>query len=37
MGLIVRPVLPEGWVRITAGTPEQNDRLMQAIDDLSSE
>jgi histidinol-phosphate aminotransferase len=33
-GLIVRPVPPDGWVRITAGTPDQNDRLMAAIDEL---
>jgi histidinol-phosphate aminotransferase len=33
-GLIVRPALPEGFARITAGTPEQNDRLMEALQEL---
>lgn len=33
-GLIVRPVLPEGFLRITAGTPPENDRLLEAVDDL---
>ncbi|HUG74499.1 MAG TPA: histidinol-phosphate transaminase [Acidimicrobiia bacterium] len=33
-GLIVRPVPPDGWVRITAGTSDQNDRLMAAIEEL---
>jgi histidinol-phosphate aminotransferase len=33
-GLIVRPVIPEGFLRITAGTPAENDRLLEALDDL---
>jgi histidinol-phosphate aminotransferase len=33
-GLIVRPVAPDGYLRITAGTPDQNDLLMEALGDL---
>ena len=31
-GIIVRPVIPEGWLRITAGRPEENERLVRALD-----
>lgn len=31
-GFIVRPVAPEGWLRITAGAPEENEALLSAID-----
>lgn len=31
-GIIVRPVIPEGWLRITAGTPDQNERFVGALD-----
>jgi histidinol-phosphate aminotransferase len=31
-GVIVRPVIPEGWLRITAGTAEQNERFVGALD-----
>lgn len=30
-GYIVRPVLPEGWLRITAGTPEENEGFLAAL------
>jgi histidinol-phosphate aminotransferase len=33
-GLIVRPVAPDGYLRITSGTADQNDLLMGALDDL---
>ncbi|MEI6105553.1 MAG: histidinol-phosphate transaminase [Opitutae bacterium] len=36
-GLIVRPVKPYGlpeWVRITVGTPAQNDRLLAALGEV---
>jgi histidinol-phosphate aminotransferase len=37
-GVIVRPVksygLPE-WIRVTVGTPEQNDRLLAELHDLT--
>jgi histidinol-phosphate aminotransferase len=33
-GIIVRPVIPEGWLRITAGTPGQNERLVRELDSL---
>jgi histidinol-phosphate aminotransferase len=33
-GLIVRPVQPEGFLRITAGVPDENDRLLEALDGL---
>jgi histidinol-phosphate aminotransferase len=33
-GIIVRPVLPPGYLRITAGTPEENERLVAALDAL---
>jgi len=33
-GIIVRPVIPEGWLRITAGTPDQNQRFVDALDGL---
>jgi histidinol-phosphate aminotransferase len=36
-GFIVRPVPPEGWLRITAGTPEENARLMAAIQELTAD
>jgi histidinol-phosphate aminotransferase len=32
MGVIVRPVLPAGWLRVTAGTPAQNKRFLSALD-----
>jgi histidinol-phosphate aminotransferase len=35
-GLIVRPVAPEGFLRITAGTPDQNDLLMEALEEARS-
>ena len=31
IGYIVRPVPPPGWVRVTAGTPEENDGLVEAL------
>lgn len=31
-GIIVRPVIPEGWLRITAGSPEENERFARALD-----
>jgi histidinol-phosphate aminotransferase len=31
-GIIVRPAPPDGWLRITAGTPEENERFAQALD-----
>ena len=31
-GVIVRPVLPEGWLRVTAGTPEENARFLETAD-----
>jgi histidinol-phosphate aminotransferase len=30
-GVIVRPALPEGWLRITAGAPEENARFVAAL------
>ncbi|HSM02208.1 MAG TPA: histidinol-phosphate transaminase [Acidimicrobiia bacterium] len=33
-GIIVRPVIPEGWLRITAGTPDQNQRFVDALDGI---
>ena len=30
-GIIVRPVIPEGWLRITAGTPEENQQFIDAL------
>lgn len=33
-GIIVRPVYPEGFLRITAGTPEENSRLLDAVDEV---
>lgn len=30
-GVIVRPVIPEGWLRITAGTPEENARFVAVL------
>lgn len=34
-GLIVRPVAPDGYLRITAGTPDQNDLLMEALEQVA--
>lgn len=31
VGFIVRPVPPAGWVRVTAGTPEENAGFMAAL------
>jgi histidinol-phosphate aminotransferase len=36
-GVIVRPVLPEGWLRITAGTPDENDRFLAVVDELGGQ
>lgn len=33
-GVIVRPVLPDGFVRITTGLPVENERLLDALDDI---
>ncbi|MEK7252121.1 MAG: hypothetical protein AAB198_02540, partial [Actinomycetota bacterium] len=33
-GYIVRPVLPDGWLRITAGGPEENEGVVGALDGL---
>jgi histidinol-phosphate aminotransferase len=33
-GLIIRPVIPEGWLRITAGSPEENEHLVEALDEI---
>ncbi|MEX0826034.1 MAG: histidinol-phosphate transaminase [Acidimicrobiia bacterium] len=33
-GIIVRPVPPDGWLRITAGTPEENERFARALASL---
>jgi len=33
-GIIVRPVIPDGWLRITAGTPEQNERFVSALNEI---
>lgn len=30
-GFIVRPVAPEGWLRITTGTTDENEGLLQAV------
>jgi len=30
-GYIVRPALPAGWLRITAGSPEENEGLVEAL------
>ena len=34
-GVIVRPVLPDGWLRITAGTPAENQRFLNAVDAIT--
>jgi histidinol-phosphate aminotransferase len=33
-GYIVRPVPPDGWLRITAGAPEENEGLIAALREL---
>lgn len=33
-GVIVRPVLPDGWLRVTAGTPDQNERFLSLVDEM---
>lgn len=33
-GYIVRPVPPDGWLRITAGAPEENEGLVEALGGL---
>jgi histidinol-phosphate aminotransferase len=34
-GLIIRPVIPEGWLRITAGAPPENERFIAALDEIT--
>jgi histidinol-phosphate aminotransferase len=34
-GLIVRPVVPHGYLRITAGAPAHNDLLMEALEEVA--
>jgi len=34
-GIIIRPVIPDGWLRITAGTPAENQRFVEALDSLA--
>jgi len=34
-GVIVRPVLPPGWLRVTAGTPAENERFLTAVDEIA--
>lgn len=31
-GFIVRPVIPNGWLRITAGSPDENEGMLSALD-----
>lgn len=33
-GILIREVGPEGWLRVSAGTPEETTRFLQAMDDL---
>ncbi|HEX9976997.1 MAG TPA: histidinol-phosphate transaminase [Acidimicrobiia bacterium] len=33
-GVIVRPVLPDGWLRVTAGLPDENERFLAAVDEI---
>lgn len=35
-GLIVRPVLPEGWLRITAGSDRDLERFFAALDEIAT-
>lgn len=34
-GVIVRPVLPEGWLRITAGSPGEIERFLVVVDEVA--
>jgi histidinol-phosphate aminotransferase len=34
-GVIVRPVPPDGWLRITAGTLAENDRFLAVVDEVT--
>ena len=33
-GIIVRPVYPDGWLRINTGTPTEMERFLGALDEM---
>lgn len=33
-GVIVRPSAPQGWLRISAGAPQENTRFFDALDEV---
>lgn len=35
-GVIIRPAAPNGWMRISVGTSEENEKFLQALEDITA-